>query len=110
VSITPAEGVAVRIVAAAPKGPEAGTGASTQPSRLVGKISSVDGAKVVLRTWSAGAKEPTKTTVLTNDKTVVTVDGKAAKVSDLNPNLYATVILGGGAATRIEAKTPAGRN
>jgi|GEM_PF-2455400 len=97
VNVTPAEGTATKIVATA-----------TPPGRgLRGQIASVDGAKIVVKTRGRGGAEGQEVTVTTDDKTVVTIDGKDAKVADLKADLYVTVTPPQGTAAKIVATTNA---
>ncbi len=79
---------------------------TTKPAKLTGKIGSINGNKIDMLTWKSGQKEPTHTTVVTDNKTIVTIDGKAELVSDLRANMYATVTAGDGGVITIDAHTP----
>jgi len=72
----------------------------TAPATLHGKVVKVDGANVVVKTY---LKE---VTVATDDKTVVTLDGKEAKVADLKAGMYVVVTPAEGIATEIKATSP----
>lgn len=70
---------------------------------LRGKIVKVDGVNVTVSTGRGDkAKE---VVVVTDDKTVVTVDGVAAKVADLKEGMYVKVAPATGTATEIKAVT-----
>ena len=71
---------------------------------LKGSVVKVDGTKLVI---SAGKKsDPKEVTVETDDKTVITVDGAAAKLADLKPGQKVTISPDSGTATKIEATAP----
>jgi hypothetical protein len=72
----------------------------TNPATLCGTVVKVDGANVVVK---AGGNE---VTVVTDDKTVVTLDGKEAKVADLKADMHVVVTPAEGTATEIKAKSP----
>jgi len=90
VSVTPATGTATRISARSPG--------------LYGKIVKVDGTNVVVATRERGgtAKE---VTVATDDKTEITVDGKAAKLEDLKADMRVYVTPPTGTATKVSVST-----
>jgi preprotein translocase subunit YajC len=67
---------------------------------LQGKVVSVNGANVVVKV----AKK--EVTVATDDKTVVTLDGNAAKVGDLKAGMHVVVTPAEGIATEIKATSP----
>jgi len=67
---------------------------------LTGTVVKVDGTNVVVQ---AGEKE---VTVATDENTTVTVDGKAAKLTDLQPKMDVVVTPAEGVAAKIEATTP----
>jgi hypothetical protein len=71
-----------------------------KPATLHGKVVKVEGASVVVKTY---LKE---VTVATDDKTVVTLDGKEAKVADLQAGMYVVVTPAEGVATEIKATSP----
>jgi ABC-type enterochelin transport system substrate-binding protein len=74
--------------------------AQDAPKCLTGTVVKVDGANVTVK---AAEKE---VVVATNDKTVVTIDGKEAKVADLKAGMAVTVTPDTGTATKIVATTP----
>jgi hypothetical protein len=74
---------------------------------LMGAVVKVDGAKVTIKSGRGDAVK--ETVVVTDDKTVVTIDGKDAKVADLKADLRVAVTPAEGVATKIEAKTPKAR-
>ena len=108
VSIIPAEGTATKVYARTPAKPDATPKPQppVQPKGLGGKIVSVDGTSVVVKTFARGGTESKDVTVATDDKTVFNVDGKEGKVSDLKPNMYVSIIPAEGTATKIVAATP----
>lgn len=70
---------------------------------LKGKVVKVDGVNV---TVAVGKKE---VVVVTDDKTVVTVDGKDAKVADLKADMKVVVTPATGTATKIVATAAAAK-
>ena len=108
-----------------PQGPGAGAAPKAPPAPLTAKgtIAKVDGDKVTMKVAGRLDKDgkPTEieVTYVTDAKTDVTVDDKAAKVADLKADQTATVTytIGGGApgakpvltATKIEAKSAAAK-
>jgi hypothetical protein len=71
---------------------------------LKGSVVKVDGTKLVI---SAGKKsDPKEVTIETDDKTVITVDGTAAKLADLKAGQKVTISPESGTATKIEATAP----
>jgi hypothetical protein len=72
----------------------------TKPATLHGVVVKVEGANVVVK---AVGKE---VTVATDDKTVVTLDGNAAKVGDLKAGMHVVVTPAEGIATEIKATSP----
>jgi hypothetical protein len=98
VMVSPAEGTATTIAAMTPS--------------IRGQITKVDGAKITVKVQGRGPNaEATESVVTTDDKTVVTLDDKEAKVADLKADIYVTVTPDKGTATKIVAttKAPAGR-
>jgi hypothetical protein len=93
VNVTPAEGTATKIAASTPT--------------LRGQVTKVDGATVAVKTTARGGQEAKEVAVTTDAKTVVTIDGKEAKVADLKADLYVTVTPAEGTATKIVATTEA---
>ena len=73
---------------------------------LRGKVVKVDGANVVVKTW-AREGEGKEVTVATDDKTVVTIDEKEAKVADLKADMTVLVTPAEGTSTKIVARTKA---
>jgi ABC-type sugar transport system substrate-binding protein len=70
---------------------------------LVVKVSD-DGAKVTVKAGTdAAAKE---VAVKVGENTVITVDGKAAKVADLKAGMFVIVTPAEGTAEKIVARTP----
>ena len=69
---------------------------------LRGKIVSVSGNSVVIQTHSKTDGKATKT-VVTDANTMVTIDGKSSKVSDLTAGLFVRVSPSEGTATTIAA-------
>jgi hypothetical protein len=71
---------------------------------LRGKIVSVSGNSVVIQTHSQTEGKSTKT-VVTDSNTVITIDGKSSKVSELAAGLFVRVSPSEGTATTIAAST-----
>ena len=74
------------------------------PEKLMGAICKVDGAKISVKC----DKTKKVVQIATDDQTTVTLDGKAAKVSDLKAGQKVVVTPATGTATRIEAKKGGG--
>jgi len=72
---------------------------------LRGKVVKVDGSNVVITTHARGEKEAKEVTVATDEKTVVTIDKKEAKVADLKADMFVHVSPAEGTATKISAMT-----
>ena len=70
---------------------------------LHGKIAKVDGVNVTVTVKERGSKDTKDIVVVTDDKTVVTLEGKAAKVADLKEGMYVRVTPAEGTATEIKA-------
>ena len=68
----------------------------------VGQIKSIaeDGKSITIMSMG---KTPTEMTITLDDKTVITLDGKEAKLKDLKADLYVTVKPGTGTATTVDA-------
>jgi formylglycine-generating enzyme required for sulfatase activity len=81
-----------------------------RPRNVRGTIVKVDGTNLIVRSTTRPDVDPTDTTVTTNDKTIVTLDGKPAKLVDLKEGMTVTVIpdLTGQSAfaARIMARAP----
>ena len=71
---------------------------------VMGQVKSVaeDGKSIVIMTMG---KTPTEMTITVDEKTVYTLDGKDAKITDLKADLYVTVKPGTGTATTVDALT-----
>ena len=85
--------------AADPKPPKAAKKAS-----LKGAVVKVDGTKLVVNNGKKGGDK--EVTVETNDKTVVMIEGKEAKLADLKPGQRVTVTPDTGVAEKIEVPIP----
>ncbi len=70
-----------------------------------GQIVKVDGANVTIKTWAGRGGEAKEVVVATDDKTVVTIDEKEAKVADLKADMFVMVTPAQGTATKIVAST-----
>jgi hypothetical protein len=71
---------------------------------LKGTVVKVDGSKLII---SAGKKaEAKEVTVETTDKTVITVEGQAAKLADLKPGQKVVISPETGTAEKIDVPTP----
>jgi hypothetical protein len=81
--------------------------ATSRPARpLMAQVVKVQDANVVVKPMArrgADANATTEVTVVTDAKTVVTVDGKDAKVADLKAEMYVVVTPATGTATKIVA-------
>ena len=77
--------------------------AAKKDKGVKGQITAIDGAKVTVST--GGKKNPMTVDVTTDANTVVTRDGKDAKVADLKVGDYVTVTPDTGTATSITAST-----
>jgi len=78
------------------------------PRGIFGKIASVDGANIVVeKRVSRDSKETTKVTVVTDDKTEITLDGNAAKIGDLKEGMFVMITPATGTAEKVRASTKA---
>ena len=83
---------------------------ATKPAhvkKLRGQITKIDGASITVKTHARKNAESKEVVVVTDDKTVVTIDKVAAKVADLKVDMYVTVTPAEGTAEKIEASTKA---
>ena len=71
---------------------------------LRGKVVKVDGLNLVVTTGKKG--QETEKTVATDDKTVVTIEGKEGKLADLKAGQVVRITPDTGTATKIEVPTP----
>lgn len=79
-------------------------GDDAAPATIKGKIVKVEGANVTIKSGRGDAAK--EIVVVTDDKTVVTIDGATKTVADLKEKMRVTVTPATGTATKIEAKTP----
>ncbi|MBI5723686.1 MAG: hypothetical protein HZA50_07000 [Planctomycetes bacterium] len=104
-------GLVVGTVVVAQDAPKTDPPKADQPKPLVGKVAKAADDKGVLEvTPFKRVKEGEKVEnvkVATDDKTVVTLDGKEAKLADLKEGLFVKVTPAEGTATKIEATTEA---
>jgi hypothetical protein len=77
--------------------------AAKKEKAVKGQISAIDGAKITVTT--GGKKNPATVDVTTDDKTMVTRDGKDAKVADLKVGDYVSITPDTGTAEKITAST-----
>jgi hypothetical protein len=83
-------------------------GAADKPAKadkkatLKGSVVKVDGTNLLIKAGKKG--EEKDVTVATDDKTVIMVDGKEAKLADLKEGQKVTISPETGTATKIEAK------
>ena len=85
-------------------------GQATRPARgLRGQVVKVDGTNLVIKTMAGRGAEAKEVTVATDDKTVVTLDGKEAKLADLKAGTNVNVTPAEGTATKIVATIPSVR-
>src|ERR1035437_306334 len=77
---------------------------ASKPMRdgIGGKIVKMDGPKITIKCHGQDGNE---VVVTTDDKTVVTIEGKDAKVADLKVDLHVWVTLKEGMSTKIVAST-----
>jgi hypothetical protein len=80
-----------------PKAPKKGT-------TLKGAVVKVDGTNLVVNSGKKGGDK--EITVETNEKTVVTIEGKEGKLADLKPGQRVTVTPDTGVAEKIEVPIP----
>ena len=78
---------------------------TTKPDALHGKVLRVDGANLVVNVKESKEAVPTPVSIATDDKTVITLDGAAAKLADLKEGMRVNVTPKTGTATNIEAST-----
>jgi hypothetical protein len=76
-----------------------------KPKGLYGKIVKVEGTDVTVKTMARRGTEGKEVVVKTDDKTVVTIDGKDAKFADLKEGYFVRVTPAEGTATKIAART-----
>ena len=87
-----------------------GQDTTSRPARgLRGTIVKVDGANVVVKTMARPNADAKEVTVVTDEKTVVTLDGKPAKLADLKADLNVNVSPDTGTANNVDAKTTSQR-
>jgi hypothetical protein len=70
---------------------------------LRGTIKSVDGMTLVITQRARGDQEAKEVTVTADEKTVVTLDGKEAKVADLKAGYFVNITPVTGTAEKIVA-------
>lgn len=102
--ISPATGVAADLRAFMPKNnPPAPPGPAPAPQAVYGTVASVEAeqAKVVVN-----MKDSTQLTVLTDAKTTVQVDGKAATIADIKAGMIIRISPPTGTAADVRAFTP----
>jgi hypothetical protein len=77
---------------------------AAKKAKLKGEVVKVDGTKLVIK----GGKKAgnAEITVETDAKTVVTIEGKESKLSDLQPGQHVTITPNTGVAEKIEVPTP----
>ena len=90
-------GVAVAAEGDAPK--------KTRPPGIMGKIVKIDGTNIVIAKRTRGSDQTTEVTVATDDKTVVTLDRKEAKLADLKADMFVFVTPETGTAAKVSAMT-----
>ena len=71
---------------------------------IKGDVVKVDGNKLVISSGKKDAKA--ELTIATDDKTVVMIEGKEAKLTDLKPGQKVTITPETGTATKIEVPAP----
>lgn len=88
-------------------GVAANTNAADKPAKkggLKGSVVKVDGGKLTITSGKKGAEK--EVVVETSDKTVVTIEGKEAKLADLKAGQRVTISPETGVAEKIEVPTP----
>jgi len=71
---------------------------------LRGKVVKIDGTNLVVTTGKKG--QETEKTIATDDKTVVTIEGKDGKLADLKAGQVVRITPDTGTATKIEVPMP----
>lgn len=72
---------------------------------IFGKIVKVDGKNIVVATRTRGSEDTKEVTVATDDKTVVTLDEKEAKLADLKADMFVRITPATGTAEKVIAST-----
>jgi hypothetical protein len=90
-------GVAVAAEGDAPK--------KTRTPGIWGKIVKVEGTNIVVAARTRGSEDTKEVTVATDDKTVVTLDGKEAKLADLKADMFVRITPATGTAEKVIAST-----
>jgi hypothetical protein len=75
-----------------------------KPAKGTGLRVKVDGTNLVVTTGKKG--QETEKTVVTDDKTVVTIEGKEGKLADLKAGQVVRITPDTGTATKIEVPMP----
>lgn len=70
-----------------------------------GKIVKVEGANIVVASRTRDSKETKEVTVATDEKTVVTLDEKEAKLADLKADMFVRITPATGTAEKVMAMT-----
>ena len=90
-------GVAVAAEGDAPK--------KTRTPGIWGKIVKVEGTNIVVAARTRGSEDTKEVTVATDDKTVVTLDGKEAKLANLKADMFVRITPATGTAEKVVAMT-----
>jgi hypothetical protein len=72
-----------------------------QPERVRGQVVAVDGPILIIQ-----VKADHQSRIVTDEKTEVTIEGKAGKLADLKAGQQVVATISGGKASRIEVPTP----
>jgi hypothetical protein len=80
--------------------------AKEKPKVLRGTVVKVDGKNVVIMTRASKDAEAKEVTVVTDEKTKITIDGKEAKLEDLKKDMRVQVTPDTGTAVEIKARAP----
>lgn len=78
---------------AAPGGKDKAKADPAKTTSVSGKILSVQGGKIMFSAKAGTGGGSTSVTVMTNEKTSVSIDGKVSRVGDLKPNMNATATV-----------------
>ena len=77
----------------------------TRTPGVFGKIVKIDGTSIVVAARTRGSEDTKEVTVATDDKTVVTLDEKEAKLADLKADMFVRITPATGTAEKVIAST-----
>jgi pectate lyase len=72
---------------------------------VFGKIVKIEDKNIVVASRTRGSEETKEVTVVTDDKTVVTLDEKEAKLADLKADMFVRITPATGTAEKVNAFT-----